>query len=279
MKKYLLCRPMGGFNDCLNRIYYCLNYCKKFNRILMIDMKYNNGYSINFSDYFFIDDTNIIYDSIVIQKIITENKSTIYPNEITNLYNYKLGYDNNWFYLLEDKKIYTEINLNIEYDEDIVLYNNCGGGTQSLEIFKIIKLKRFIIDEFFNRYNQIPKPYVSIHIRNTDYKLDYDNFYKTNYDKFINKNIFLASDSKIVLDYFNNSNIAYYNFTTLSEKNQPIHSKYTNNDKNIVFIDTICDLLLLALGETFILPVKYYGYTNLAYNLFNNKHLVHNLIE
>lgn len=283
MVKYLLCRPLGGLNDNLNRIFHCLKYCKKYNRILLIDMKHNNGYSINLSDYFQFNDLNIICDSDVIKKIISQNNFTIYPNEITDLYNYKMDYDVNntldWMFVCGDKYFSTEINLNIDYLEDIILYNNCGGGTNSLELFKIINLKKIIIGEFYLRYNQIHKPYTSIHIRNTDYKLDYKDFFEKNKKYIINKNIFLATDSKEVLNFFKDNNIKFYNFTTLSDNNQPIHSKWTQNDKSKVFIDTLCDLLILALGESFILPPQIYGFTNMALQLYNNKNIVYKLIS
>jgi hypothetical protein len=278
MIKYLLCRPLGGLNDSLNRIYHCLEYCKKYNRTLLVDMKYNNGYSVNLSDYLEFTDPDIICDSDIIKKIIKQNNFTIFPNEISDLYNYKLDYNTNysfnWLFAFEDKFISTEINLNIDYEEDIIVYNNCGGGNQSIEILKILKLSQKLVDEFYFRYNQIPKPYTSIHIRNTDYKLDYDSFFESNKSNIINNNIFLATDSKIVLDYFKNKNINYYNFTELPDNNQPIHSRFTQNNKSRVFIDTICDLLILALADKFILPKVYYGYTALALKLYNNKDIV-----
>lgn len=283
MVKYLLCRPLGGLNDNLNKIFHCLKYCKKYNRTLLIDMKHNNAYSINLSDYFEFNDPNIICDYDIIKKIISQNNFTIYPNEITDLYNYTMDYgvDNslNWVFVCGDKYISTEIDFNIDYPEDIILYNNCGGGTNSLEIFKIINLKKLIMDEFYLRYNQITKPYISIHIRNTDYKLDYKKFYEKNESILTKANIFLATDSKEVLNYFTGKNIKYYNFTMLPDNNQPIHSRWTQNDKSKVFIDTLCDLLILALGESFILPPQIYGFTNMAFQLYNNKNVVHKLIE
>lgn len=281
MSKYLLCRPLGGLNDNLARIYLCLEYCKKYNRILMIDMKFNNGYSINFSDYFYIQaEHRIIYDSNKIKEIILGNQFSIYPNGIIDLYNYKMDYDINWFYQIGDDKIYTDINLNIDYNEDIVLYNACGGGEGSLEIFKIIGLNKFVIDEFYLRYNKIPKPYISIHIRNTDYKMDYKKFYEKNQQKINNKNIFLATDSNSVLIFFKEKNVNFYNFTSLPQNDEPIHSKWSPTDKSRVFIDTICDLLILALGNEFLLPDTYfYGYTRLAYNLFLNKNIIKKLLN
>ena len=62
--KYLLCRPLAGLSDHFNTIQRCIEYSKKFNRILLIDSDYKSTYNFNFIDVFqLIDDTNIIYDS------------------------------------------------------------------------------------------------------------------------------------------------------------------------------------------------------------------------
>ena len=91
--KYLLCRPGGGLNDNLCVIQKCIEYSKRFNRILLIDTNYNNTYKFNFCDVFkIIDDKNIIYDSNKIKEIISNNDLLIYPEEIRNLYDYQVYY-------------------------------------------------------------------------------------------------------------------------------------------------------------------------------------------
>lgn len=57
--RYLYLLPDGGFNDILSRIHICMKYCHKYNRILLINTKYT-CYNINFSDYFTINNPNII---------------------------------------------------------------------------------------------------------------------------------------------------------------------------------------------------------------------------
>jgi len=52
--KYFSLIPAGGFNDILSQIYFSIEYCIKFKRILLINTV-NTDYHINFSDYFTIN--------------------------------------------------------------------------------------------------------------------------------------------------------------------------------------------------------------------------------
>ena len=40
LTRYMFCFPQGGFNDFCQIIWNCLEYCKNFNRILVIDTRY-----------------------------------------------------------------------------------------------------------------------------------------------------------------------------------------------------------------------------------------------
>jgi hypothetical protein len=283
--KYLLCRPAGGFNDNLNQIYFCLEYCNKYNRILLIDTKYSKKY--NFCDFFtFIDDNNIIYDSSEIKKLILENNFTTYPSILKNkLYDYDFCFqDKNinglGFYYNET---YLGLNMTKDYDEEIVLHHNCGGNVYGPVVLSYLTINDPIINIITSRYNKIEKPYFSVHIRNTDYKTDYIDFFNDNKKDIIENNIFLASDSKEVIEYFKNmkQNNLYNFIEKINDNNKPIHHFDSHNDGDItvIFIDLLCDLVILSLAKNFILPKKYFGFTRLAYHLFKNKDIVHKLTK
>lgn len=282
MTKYLLCRPLGGLNDLLCQVYNCYGYCLRNNRTLMIDTEYNSFFRKSFDEYFTFNDKiviPIIYNSTEIKNIIENNNFTTFPEYIKDkVFNYKV----HW--VISDRfivgtDIKPKIDLNKVYDEDLILYHSEGGGEGSLEIMKYLKINHNIINEFYLRYNQITKPYVSLHIRNTDYQTNYIELYLKNKDKLVDKNIFLATDSLEVQNFFKNENLKIFIFTKLPEKNIPIHDYYNGIDKHAVMVDTLCDLLILSLADSFILPDKYYGFTKLAYNLFSNKDIVHKIIN
>jgi len=271
MQKYILCRPLGGLNDSLCQIKSCYDYSKKTNRILLIDTLYAQ-LNISFHELFtFIDDINIIYNSYEIKTLIinitTTNNCTIYPTEITNLYS-----NQQW----------SSINFTEEYKEDIILHCYWGSG-QGINTLKLLQLNDNIIQYIIQKYVFILKPYISIHIRNTDYKTNYQELYEENSEIINNNNLFLATDSREVLNYFQenklkkniNNNNLYSFITCLNNANDPIHTSY-----NITVLqDTICDLLLLSLSEKLIYPNKYQGFTSLAISLFNNKQVIYQLLK
>lgn len=80
---YVYLQPCGGLNDILCCTERCLQYCRKYNRILLLDT-YNTTYKINFSDYFTFSRNNIICDFNEIKKILKENNNSIYPNFLTS---------------------------------------------------------------------------------------------------------------------------------------------------------------------------------------------------
>ena len=76
---YLYYITLGGFNDILVGIYQMLDYCKKTNRILLLN-GFNSVYKINFSQFFNFNDINIICDTNEIISIC-QKKMNIYPEE------------------------------------------------------------------------------------------------------------------------------------------------------------------------------------------------------
>jgi len=77
---YVYCNMFGGegFNDILAGLNHLINYCVKFNRILLFDTT-RSPYKINWSDYFtFNAGCNVICDNEKIKLLITDNL-IIYP--------------------------------------------------------------------------------------------------------------------------------------------------------------------------------------------------------
>jgi hypothetical protein len=61
--KYIDYIGKGGFNDNLCGIQQCIEYCQKFNRIILINGEHTH-YKYNFAEIFTIlEYTNVIYDT------------------------------------------------------------------------------------------------------------------------------------------------------------------------------------------------------------------------
>jgi len=285
--QYLLCRPMNGLNDMLCYLYICYNYCYKNNITLLIDTTYKECcMGSSFDSYFNFNKNNkinIISNIDEINNILKNNNFTIYPNiSQSELFDYTVYFNNSIIYI-SNYNIEAQINFCKIYSENLLLCNSFSCGEDSLKLLNFLTLNKQIISEIWRRYDIIEKPYTSIHIRNTDYKTDYIKIYNNNKKDIINSNIFLASDSIDVVNFYKNIEfIKLYNFNnSLNNDNNPIH--YYCNNKYSMMVDTLCDLILLALGNKFIKPENMVlgflsGFTRLAYNLFNNKDLVYSLL-
>jgi len=254
----------------------------------MIDTQYNSFFEMSFDIFFtFIDNNvNIVYNSDEIRKIIESNDYSVYPNDLKNvLYEYNAEWSNQngnfGIYYNNINNISLNLNFNVDYIEDLIVHNSCGGGYDADKFLSLLKINDWLVDIINQRFNLIEKPYISIHIRNTDYKTDYKTFYNNNIEEINGSNIFLATDSKETLDYFKimKQNDKLFTFIEcLNNYNGPIHSPWVKNDKKQAMIDTICDLILLALSDKLLHTPTFHGFTYLAIKLHENKKIIDNLL-
>jgi len=134
-------------------------------------------YQVNFSDYINFSYNNVICDTNEIINICNINY-TIYPE----ILKYKMKE------ILNNKCVFTFSMPAYNYEgvildlpnekrkEDIIIFSRCGGGN-GYELFKELKINLNLKNECKARYNLLIKPYLSIQIRNTDYKCDYETLY------------------------------------------------------------------------------------------------------
>ena len=145
---YIYFIPLGGFNDILCGLKYIINYAQKFNRTVLFDTK-NSYYKINFADYFYLPNTNIIYDSNKIKTICDENSSSIYPKFISGNFidiingNFEFKFLKKLGFAYED----TLIKLpSRSRPEKIIFFVKWGGG-RGYVIFKSLFFKQ---NEIYN---------------------------------------------------------------------------------------------------------------------------------
>ena len=285
-KKYIYLQSVSGFTDILCIINNALNYAIKYNRIILFD-GINSVYKINFSDYFIINHDKIICDYNKIIKLI-KNK-TIYPKELYNkldlILQGKIKFDE-----VETAPIHTIKYQNIKLiipnenpNEDIIINSQTGRDTwgvenpiNSFKIFNLFSMKPILKTYCQNNYKNLPKPYLSIHIRNTDYQCDYKNIYYENKDQIHQyKTIYIATDDKTSLDFFRQQGLNIYNFTTFPD----IISENLHENKeisgDIKIKDLMSDLYIIAMADILLSNSKG-GFINLARECFNNKDLMKN---
>ena len=280
--RYLLCRPVGGLNDTLNEIYKCYEYARIHKRTLLIDTEYDN-YISSFDKYFFFFETDVpvIYNTLKIKTILLNEQkkdaTTVFPPILKGvLTRYRRRYDGRIHY----NDIPLKLDFTQPHDEDIVVHHSTGSMRDGIKLLDNLVLTSVVLENFKKRYAQLPQPYTAIHIRNTDIKTDYIEFAATNADS-LKGPVFVATDSKEVLDYFRTlPSIQVYSFVeTLDDENRPIHSLHNKNDKHRVMIDTLCDLVILALSSKLLISKKPFGFSRLAYDLWKHSDVLDRFID
>jgi hypothetical protein len=184
--------------------------------------------------------------------------------------------------------------FNKDYVERVLVHHASGRlRGASVAALSRLRLHNDLCDELAKRLNSIGSNYVSVHVRNTDYK--------TNYQTLLNQlghhpafhdceNLFVASDDIACLEACKNKfpNVNIISFSKLPQDSvRPIHRLAELDDAYQRNKDAILDLLMLALSHKFIFlelkenrwGAKYSGFSMLALDLRNCKTVLRELIS
>lgn len=287
MTKYMYVFPEGGFNNICQIIWKCYEYSLKYNRTLVIDTRYICTFRDDIRKYLIFTLPNVFDGDIDILFNSLKNTSTFYPKELKDVFtddkiNYKTIVSQFKFtkkgYLYND--INLTINLNKDYEEDIIFYAQCKGGNGILNIFKNVKLYNKLKDVIKNRISKLPKDYVSIHIRNTDRVSNMKEFIKNNHSNFVGRNLFVASDNLNSIKQMKTLYKNVYSFSNIPDiGNKAIHANNWNLNKEEFIIDCIADIFLLCYGKEYYFSCIESGYSKNIILLRDNIDILNNLIK
>jgi len=247
MEKFVLFIPDGGFNDILCGIWNKIEYCRKYNRTLLILMKHS-CYHINLSDYFELEemDVRVVYDTYQIKEIV-KNKSIFNHLDIdlVQLVDCEQRHHVGVHYQNGRYSIYRDISLKCpdeRVEEDIILENSCGGG-HGIHFFKKLILKEQLKKICRERLSML-KDYLCIQVRCTDYKCDYENLYESNKTLIHSySDIYVATDQKEVFQYFKSKGLNVFCFTTFPEGSY-YNLHLSTIDPHTRFCDVIVDMFM-----------------------------------
>ena len=298
---FLICRPRGGFNDILCQIQNCIEYCKNFDRILIIDTR-KTYINEEFSKYFLIKD---IYDFEIITN--TNQVDWAYIESLSTCSDIRSDTYTNKF-----SKNRIRLDFSKNYEENVIVHRSGGGGRQSEKLISNLKFTSLLVSDLIDNIKKLPRKYCAIHIRNTDHKSNY-RYYLNKYDLKDYHDVLVCSDDIVSAEYlkdlYPNKNIF------LSSKKEyssgaPLHRKgetLSEKENYIIFRDSMIDLIALSLTDKlFAVPlrnrrksfrkspvkmIKYYfgydefmkskysGFSNLALFLNRNKNIITQLIQ
>ena len=282
INKYILCYPLGGLSDMLCVINTCLIYAINNNRILILN---TTGDWFRENIHKFIKFTHeSIYKDNTYEQIYN---LSIYPP----IFNNKL-IEKPTFYWSQDgvhntlNNTILDTNLSKNYDEDIILYSNCGyEGCIPETLLKNMYFQNIVTDVYYERLNKLPERYISIHIRNTDFKSNVDDFIQKYNNKLKDHVFFLASDDINTIEKYKQ----LYGSNMFNFSNIP-NTKHINDNANIHYnhgdilheqfiIDCMVDILLLASGNEYYYSSEQSGYSKLALYLFQNKNILYKILN
>lgn len=267
-QKYVLCIACAGFNDTLARISHCYNYCKKYNRTLLIDTTKFSVVANSFDNYFdFINqEIPVVTSYTEITKLLTQPLTT-FPNSIQNKFPYFMFFrhmNGKMREPISQEKI--EFDCNTDYDEELIVYCQLGGGRIPPTFLSHLRMNNEFVKQIIaDRKKQLADEYIGIQIRNTDIKTDYKKIFEDNKDIFENNNTYLATDSKDAQNYYKDR---LPNLVTFTDTSMTQQTAYIN--RKLYMADVLSDLHMLAFSSN-IIHGTHSGYVMLAKTLNSNK--------
>ena len=282
--KFVLFIPQAGINDCFSCILKVMSYCEMNKRTLLLDMT-NSAYRINFSDYFYIKNCPIIYNSNAIKKILLslqdDNSLTVYPDNLNlNLLDlFDKTKNISFTYCNESIRWYNNISLKLPMNSDanVILHSRSGGGNGFL-FFKKVVLHGNIKNIIKKKINSLKENYLCIQVRNTDRKCDYKNLYKKNihYIKSFHQ-LYICTDDKKAYEFFKSKFSNVLCFTRFPE-NQYKNLHRSNISPAIKMEDLLTDIFIAANSKS-ILSNSKGGFITLLRNCHKNKKIVLNMLS
>jgi hypothetical protein len=262
--------PGGGLCDMMMRIYVCIEYCKKYNRTMILDTSQSTHAQDSIFNYFSIGSPCIYHGNTNIL-----HSKTSYPKDLVR----KIKQD------IDSPKLC--MNIKKSFDEDIVFYRRCGRMFSPEYYYKhflsICKLTPLVKEVYSERKQKLPQEYISVHVRNTDYKSNVDGFINKHSKIFEANTMFLASDDYDTIQKFKQLYgtrvITFAHIKPLDGAEAHHKITMTKKENRTLTIDAIVDLLLLAGGKSIYASSKESGYSKVAKLLHDTPKILNHLLE
>jgi len=299
-ERVLLCRPHGGLNDSLDVIEHCWRYAERTNRQLIIDMS-RSSFCTNFGRIFKhrVDGDSTLFeisDSIIEQLNL---KSCSLPEiegrigeYVTRIQLHETISELEWRLPVEDLSSKSlGISFDNEHSADLVVYENYRIGALASSLLRRVKFKKTVGDEISARLiNLRGQNYIGVHVRNSDIKSDYKEFFSRMKNQFDSQIILICSDDSNVIEYakhYLKKSVVLTSSEIPDLGGQPYQIPFVHGEeaKKKLSIDALVDLI--ALGEsrevfsTLIVnrEVAHSGFSQLAAELCADKSIAHELFD
>jgi hypothetical protein len=255
MNYYVIYKGSGGLIHMLGGLVFAINYCIKYNNILIIDVISHNCYKHYLSDFFNIinsepliysEDYNLIEPkNIIYCKKYTINDIKNYPDiEVPTMSNGTL------YHIYKFHQFELRYTLKPESRRQLIKIYAGPGLNDYASILKFIKVKPEIVNII--KEKPMIENYLGVHFRNTDIKNNINNVINL-IKKYKYNNIYLATDDATAYDKIKISlpNYNIYQYTKpINANGEPIH--YAEKNKYNLILNILIDIYFLYHANDFI---------------------------
>jgi hypothetical protein len=246
---YVLVCPFGGLTDQLSVIATAKKFCNINNRTLLLHTL-NSCYRVDLADFIEMPD------------IITTNLADLIKDKTLNV-----NIDPLKIYHGGDAEIQRKCLQNSE--AEVIVYASNGLTENVVTIYHMLitfKIKDHIKCIFKSKQLH---DYISIHVRNTDYKCDFEGLYEKYKERIHSSTVYLATDDIAVLNYFTEKGVKYINYAKVPKVAHNLH--YTDAVEPVTkFTDLLVDIYMLV-NSTEIISNSKGNFINLVRLLHRNK--------
>ena len=249
---FIYFQTQSGFNDILTAIQFLLNYCIRSKRILLLDTV-NGIYNINFSDYFEFKHPLVICDFNKIKNILKENEKSVHPEHLEGNLHHVITGDIRFKWTIHGYEYDgAKLDLPLNSTKKVVMFASVGGGDGINVFHKYVFLKPSLRNHCNINLSKINRPYICVQVRNTDHKCDYKKLYEDNKSLLHSYNsVYIATDDKHCLKFFNEMGLNVYNFVTFSDTYRTIHQDMTL-DPDTKIKDLMTDICMITMADKLI---------------------------
>jgi hypothetical protein len=271
-------------------------YADRFDRTVIIDTNHHSTGSIkdHFSRYFVSKQKRLVLDLTAIEFAL-KNGGVVPSFIASELFQYDAHFDHELGCFVEKtKRLPITFDFTKDYAEPLLVHHGSGRlRGASVAALSRLRLRDDLTDELIERLKSIGSNYVSVHIRNTDYKTNYRPLLDKlrSHPALLNcKKLFVATDDISCLEACR-AKLPGFNVISFSklphESGRPIHRLTECDDVCQRNKDAILDLLMLALSQEFMFfevnqnrwGARYSGFSVLALDLRNSKAILSELIS
>ena len=288
-ERYILCRAEGGFNDSMCQLSLCLQHASHLKAKVVFQAW--TWRSVRLSDFFdfslcpvevFVDDEG----RSILERCVGDD-FYVFPETyrdqvlLAPLVRFAVF---DWIadccvHRSDEKHVASFLRSKETFETKktsvLLVHHNCGGG-RGISALKLLQPTPLLSSLLQDKLRCLKKGYVAVHVRDTDYATDYEEFLprlKAFVEKHVGVDKLLVTDSKRAVCLCHETFPGSFIETgaTKAEKRGSLHHSKPNKASDN-FTEMLLDLLLLA-NASEVLQSRPSGFSQLALDLSSQQHL------